>query len=108
MEREFRTFAHNTRDVVDHEADPIEVACDASLDEGGAIVRCTFPGSPLSSGTEYFVQVDRFEAEALLDALSRVAEDEYDDSIVSTDSLRSRLHRVVEAAAPSPTLAEGV
>lgn len=68
-------FAHGVGDI--------EVACDASLDEGDAIIRTRFEPSIGSSGTEYFVQVSPNEAVVVADYLAGWAGDEEIKDIVT-------------------------
>ena len=56
-------FADNRAQQPD--TDPIYLSCDASLDEGEAIIEAQFMPGIASSGTEHFMQLDREEAELL-------------------------------------------
>lgn len=71
----------------------IVLACDASLDEGNAIIRATFEAGLGSAGTEYFVQMDREEASALV-SIADVCEDGGGDPAVAEAVARLRWRAV--------------
>lgn len=86
MTRRMVRFADNR--VLQSDCDPVEVYCDASLDEG-AVMMATFDASPLSSGREFFVGVEQHEAELLLELLADTADEDL-------EALRHRLERTLE------------
>jgi len=74
----------------------ITVASDLSLDEG-AIIRTVAGASILSSGTEYFLNLQRREATLVLDALNELRESlsvNDHDSDFDTDEVDMIKHRV--------------
>lgn len=83
----------------------VEVACDASLDEG-SLIRCTFPPTPLSAGVEYFANVTPYQAEILIDLL-QPPNDEVDpatDEISAFVEILRRIddHRIYTDSGTSP------
>lgn len=96
MGNKMRVFAQNTVDMAEGFADdPIHVACDASLDEGDAVLRADFRPALMSSGREYFAQLEVEEALAVLAAID-VARDGADDGDgEAMDRVRARLERLV-------------
>lgn len=76
----------------------VEVASDASLDEG-AIIRTVFEPSPLSSGTEYFLGLQQGEAEIVREALEALLDTDVDargrEEREEVEALQRRVERLV-------------
>lgn len=106
MTRKMHTWADNTR--LQRGFDLIEVASDGSLDEGDAIIRTTTGDSILSGGTEYFAQLDREEAYAVIEAVDgfRRAGAEADDNLRGAMTrVQTRAYRVLDYIEGAPTVA---
>jgi hypothetical protein len=93
MTNRFTLFADNG--MQQPEADPIALFCDASLDEGDAIIRADFTPSIGSNGEEYFIQADQAEIEWMIDCLTLAIEgmDEGDHGLDTLIGLRERYSR---------------
>ncbi len=95
----FHTWGAEFRDnKATDDDEPIFVASDASLDEG-AIIRTTAPsGSPLAGPVQYFLGLDRGEAEIVLNALDHwsniVRDGDAEGDADEVDSLFARAHRL--------------
>ena len=98
--RPFHTFAIGEEESAGQR---VEIACDASLDEG-AIIRATFPPSPISSGVEYFVNVTPYQAACLADLLPRFNREDEPEIYAELISLLRRIedHRIYTEQGTNP------
>lgn len=107
MKDRFHVFAHEDSSNVYGGNTPIEIACDASLDEG-AIIRTVAPHDSIgASRTQYFVGLERHEAEILLHGIALMQPDgeQYSEDLTW---LRERIARIPAYAIENEVAAEEI